>query len=120
MSRIVIVGGPRTGKTTLAKSMGGNVRHTDDVLDMGWSEASEHVSHWFDEPGPWVIEGVSTARALRKWLATHPSGKPCDEVRVIDRPFTERSQGQRSMAKGVTTVWTEIAGELAGRGVEIR
>lgn len=118
MSRIVIVGGPRTGKTTVAKAMP-NPRHTDDVIDMGWSAASEHVSYWFNSPGPWTIEGVATARALRKWLTANPTGTPCDAVRIMDRAVVGRTPGQETMAKGVDTVWREIAPLLLARGVEI-
>ncbi len=38
MSRVMIVGWPKTGKTTLAAKMGGG-KSTDDLIHLGWSEA---------------------------------------------------------------------------------
>lgn len=117
--RLVILGGPKTGKTTLAKSMTLPVKHTDDVMHLGWSEASEMVATWFDEPGPWVIEGVACARALRKWLAAN-EGQPCDTIIICTEALVPLTTGQRSMAKGVMTVLAEILPELTRRGVEIQ
>jgi len=122
-SRIVITGGPRTGKTTRANSSSGIVgpiRHTDSLVQShDWSEASEAVSFWFDEPGPWIVEGVAAVRALRKWLAAHPDGKPCDVVLWLDKPVVPRSRGQEIMAKGCATVWNEIRPALEARSVHI-
>lgn len=125
--RIVIIGGPKTGKTTLSLAalvLGQGlkpeqVRHTDATKDLDWSKASEAVVPWFDEPGPWVIEGVAAVRALRKWLAEHKEGKPCDEVRVLTKPFAELIKGQAAMTKGIATILKEIEPELVKRGVEI-
>ena len=124
--RLVIAGGPRTGKTTLAASCaeyaGVDPRCTDPLMDLGWSEASAAVATWFDAEGPWIVEGVSTVRALRKWLAAHPEGKPCDRVILLREVVVDPAElkpGHRSMAKGVETVWSEIVGELRARGVEI-
>jgi adenylate kinase family enzyme len=115
--RIVICGAPRSGKTTLA---GLQALHTDDLIPLGWSEASEKVADdWMQRPGPWVIEGVAAARALRKYLAQHPN-KPCDKVIYMPTPRTTPTPGQASMAKGVETVWQQIKGELQARGVEIQ
>lgn len=58
--------------------------------------------------------------ALRKWLAAHPTGKPCDVVYWLEEPMCERKPGQISMANGCATVWLEIHDALAARGVEIR
>ena len=83
--RIIICGGPRTGKTQLAKhlslkfdipkylctdpqALGGDaLDHTELPERERWSAISADVSQWFDEPGPWIIEGVAAIRALRKW-----------------------------------------------------
>jgi hypothetical protein len=119
MTRILIAGGPRTGKTTLSTSLGiARVRHTDDVMDLGWSEASAEVATWFDEPGPWVIEGVAVPRALRKWLAAN-EGKPCDVVCWLEHPVEPQSKGQAVMAAGCAKVWSEVADALHERGVNI-
>jgi hypothetical protein len=122
--RLCIAGGPRSGKTTLAILRGADLkvvpRHTDTLIgQFDWSGASLEVSRWLDEPGPWIVEGVAVARALRKWMAAHPEGKPCDVAQLLVRPFGELSKGQAAMAKGCATVWSGIAGELARRGVEL-
>lgn len=120
--RIVIIGGPKTGKTTMADHMRGDgvtVRHTDDLQDLEWSEASACASFWFDEPGPWIIEGVMAVRALRKWLARNPEGKPCDRIIVRWHAKVQLSKGQMTMTRGHETIWNAMVHEVDTRGVEI-
>lgn len=122
--RVIFAGGPRTGKTTradaLAAELGLTARHTDDLIrQFDWSGVSAEVALWFEEPGPWIIEGVAAARALRKWLAAHPEGKPADVIFICEEPLEALNTRQLGMAKGCDTVWNEIAGELIARGVSI-
>ncbi len=123
--RIIIAGGPRTGKSTLAVRLGERhgipVKFGDSLIDThDWSEASAEVSKWMDEPGPAIIDGVVAVRAIRKWLARNPEDKAPDFVVVYLRDNIQvRTPGQRVMAKGVHTVWEEILPELRRRGVEI-
>lgn len=123
MSRICIAGGPRTGKTTRANAsagIAGPVRHTDSlILSHAWSAASAVVATWFDEPGPWIIEGVAVPRALRKWLEAHRTGRPCDVVLYLETPKVSLTAGQITMAKGVASVWREVSSALAARGVHL-
>lgn len=123
MSRLVIAGGPRTGKTTLADSMAGQrnlvALHTDDLIEgHSWSEASTMVCDWINEPGPWIIEGVAAVRGLRKWLEAH-GGAPCERVIWMARTFEPLTPGQLTMLKGTQTIWRDIVPELQARGVEI-
>lgn len=140
MTRIVITGGPKTGKTTLANhlALGGTftdgrtgpgrtrgpgmkaVRHTDDLIHLGWSEASQAASLWFNEPGPWIIEGVAAVRALRKWHAQHAfQPPPADRVIFLTETFEEPTPGQRAMAKSCETMLRDIEPWLAEHGVRI-
>ena len=124
-ARVVITGAPRAGKTTaseLFEAMGFEVRHTDvRVGKFEWSDASLLASTWLEHPGPWVCEGVTMGRALRKWLGRHPGTlRPCDLVLWYGEPCVEVSDGQASMVKACATIWGQIAGELERRGVEIR
>lgn len=122
--RVCITGSPRAGKTSAADKMasehGLTARHTDHTIPLGWSAASAEIATWFEAPGPWICEGVAIPRALRKWLAAHPEGMPCDVIFLLDRPREELSRGQETMRKGIATVWAEIRNELARRGVEFR
>jgi len=122
--RVVLTGGPRTGKTHLAKSRvsdGFRVRHTDSLVGVHeWSQASAEVAKWLGEPGPWIVEGVTAVRALRKWMAANPDEKPADVVAWLHRPLETRSKGQESMAKGCETIWSEVWPELVRRGVEVQ
>lgn len=128
--RVVIAGIPRAGKTTLAEALthehslfaGYAIRHTDDTIGShAWSAASAEVATWLDLPGPWIIEGVAMARALRKWLAAHPEGKPCEIAYWLDAPLVELTPGQTTMAKGCRTVFAcDVHEQIRARGVEVR
>lgn len=120
LGNVIVIGGPRTGKTTFADSLGGNVRHADDLIEgREWSQVSDELVLWFDEPGPWVIEGVAVVRGLRKWLASHEGRVPATVV-VMTLPKVEMTAGQEAMAKGVETIWGEIAPELERRGTSVQ
>lgn len=122
--RIVIIGGPHVGKTTLSLRLKdelgiSNTHHSDDIKHLGWSESSEFASKWFDQDGDFVVEGVQAARALRKWLKANP-GKPLDvDILALPVPQTLRVKGQESMDKGVWTVFSEIRRDLESRGARV-
>jgi hypothetical protein len=106
--RVVITGWPTTGKTALANQMGGG-RSTDEAIPLGWSEASQEVSTWFDEPGPWIIEGMAVPRALRKWKERNPgSPPPIERMIYLQAPLTRLTPEQIAMGKGLDTVLDEI------------
>ena len=120
MSRIIIAGGPRTGKTTLAGQLAAQLHldqlHTDDLIaGHSWSTL---IMGWIEEPGPWVIEGVAAVRGLRKWLEAH-GGQPCDQVIWMVRPLEQLTPGQLTMMKGCQTIWRDIISELSHRCVEV-
>ncbi len=122
----MIAGVPRAGKTTLAAHVAADTgvvaRHTDDLLHermIAWSQISETVVGWFDNPGPWIVEGVRTVHALRKWLRAHATGAPCDRVVWLGTPRVALTKGQAAMARGCETVWREIRSEIVARGVHV-
>jgi hypothetical protein len=140
VTRIVITGGPRTGKTTLASTLWVDlaietgmaqdsgarlVRHTDDLIDQckhlgkeAWSEASRITSTWLDAPGPWICEGVAMSRALRKWRDSNSGGPPpVDRVIYMIKPHEPLSAGQETMSKGVRTVHDGIEPWLREHGI---
>lgn len=120
IGRVAIAGGPGSGKSSMARKLGnGSARSTDDVMDLGWSQASEEAARWFSEPGELLVEGVAVPRALRKWLQVNPTGRPVDRLIYLDLAHIERTPDQDAMAKGVLTVMLEIVEELEERGVHI-
>ena len=100
--RIAIVGGPKTGKTTLAKTFRDRpVISTDDYIALDWADVPAKVIEAAGAAGPsFVVEGVQTARALRKGLAV-------DAVVVLTTPKQQLTSGQMVMTKGVSTVFAE-------------
>jgi len=126
----VLVGGPRSGKSTYAKKLREHniptyctdsksmVKDLEDGViylpeGLSWSEASQFVvDHWFPMRGPWCIEGVGTVRALRKFLAA--GGKPNFTVTYFSKQYDHAvtKEGQKTLAKGVETVWREIEEQL--------
>ena len=122
LDRIVIAGGPRSGKSTLTSkiSSGYRVHDGEELVGFEWSPGSLRASEWLDEPGPWICENVAMARALRKWLARNPTGPaPADLVIQLGCQVAERIPGQQRMALGCLTVWEKIKPELLRRGTQI-
>ena len=134
-SRILIVGGPKSGKTSTANALAQliyerakgvpppRVRHTDDLIGSGmkWSEESLLVSTWFDDPGPWIIEGIVTVRALKKWLARSPSHeKPADYIFYAEVARLPLEPKQQALMKQCNDVWIEIRPALLDRNVAVR
>lgn len=111
--RIAIAGPPKTGKTTLAASLGVPVQHTDHARSLGWSKASDEISHWFDAD-EFCIEGVAVLRALRKWRQRNPSmPPPLDRLVMLWHPHVPHTKGQQAMASGIATQYAELEHWLA-------
>ena len=123
--RVVVAGGPKAGKTFTAAALGLRlgvpVRGTDELVHRGldWSAVSEEAAEWIATPGEWVVEGVATVRALRKWVQ---AGAPLREgVAVVWLPsaVVGRTERQEAMARGAETVWREVFPELVALGVTV-
>ena len=113
---VLILGVPRAGKTTLAgklgKQHGIEPRHTDDLISLGWSEASDHALTWLAEPGPWIVEGVAAVRALRKWLRAPHAGPPPFRIVWLGSPRLPLSERQAHLATATATIWREVLPQL--------
>lgn len=122
--RIAIVGAPRAGKTTIARELGAAlglpVHHSDDLIDLGWSEASDALAHQIASAANdnAIFEGVAVVRALRKVLANQ-TGKPIDQMLVLRTPHVPLNEGQARMAAACETILREIMPVLRARGVEV-
>jgi len=122
--RIVIIGGPRVGKSTLSERLQREysiptLHRSRDIEHLGWHESSDAASEWFNDPGPWICEGVQLARGLRKWLKKNPDTPLDCDIFQLRQPFVPLLPGQLSMTKGVGTVFKEIEAELIKRGARI-
>lgn len=120
--RTIIIGPPKSGKTTLTLTYDCEKIHGDDFISLGWSEASQAIADLLDgkpEDSNYVAEGVVMARALRKMLTESPYRKPCCKVIYLEEPYVELTKGQIAMGKGLLTVWNGIEPKLVEMGVEI-
>lgn len=128
--RVVIGGGPRTGKTTASFGYPQPVRHTDHLIsadkDHSLDTQAALVQPWLADRDPWVIEGATAFHALRYWLRAHrhqPGGdtaRPADLVIYLRAPLVRTTLEQDVMAKGIATVWRQIRPELERRGVRVQ
>ena len=99
--RVAIVGGPRTGKTTMASYVRDRkVYHTDDFMHLDWKDQPDFIIQLLKDQSTYVVEGVQVARALRK-------GLPVDAVIFLRNPKLELNVKQEAMRKTVDKVFTE-------------
>lgn len=140
MKKIAITGVVKSGKTHLGAHFLANsltpeeqkdlkkysIRRETDALigKLAWGKDSEEVAKWFDEERDpncqqVIYEGATIVRALRKWLAGHPEGKPVDQVIYLTKPLEDLVGPQAASSKAQNTIWAEIKAELIARGVEV-
>lgn len=103
--RIAIAGGPKTGKTTLAKEQADRTGHlllgTDDYMHLPWGQVVDAIFHDpILEKERWIIEGVQVPRLLR-------AGLPADAVLWLEVTHEWRTDAQESMAKACRTVFDD-------------
>lgn len=109
--RILITGYPVSGKSTfagvLANVTGHIVKPTDSLIELEWSAQSARVASWFEHDGPWIIEGTTIPRAIRKWR-TLPGYKqkrpPFDTLVVMRRSMVGMLPGQIRMSKQIDDI----------------
>lgn len=109
-TRILIIGAPKCGKTTRGKQLSESMRipltSTDTILaNHDWSGVSDKIAELIAEPGPWIIEGCSAVRGLRKYLK---AGGTCDfDVLWLDSPYVEQTGTQKAFGASCATIWKE-------------
>ena len=137
MPRIVVLGGPRTGKTTyatrLARELGVHLASTgkrteapeglvstDNYLDSGsYDDLPDRVIADLRGRESFVLEGTQAARVLRRWLRTTPDEVKLDKVLAFGRPWVRRTPKQEATAKGVRTTLRDLEPMLRQAGVEV-
>jgi len=102
VKRLAIAGGPRAGKTTLARyaASGRYLLSTDSLIGLPEAEQSAAVLTALDGRAEFVVEGCLVARALRKGLAV-------DAVLWLDGSKLKLTAGQAQQAKAIRTVFNE-------------
>ena len=93
------MGGPRTGKTTLALMARANGRltvHTDDYMHLGWEESAEHIRFLLRDAPSFIVEGVRAEGAIRRGLQV-------DTLVWLRSPIAPRTKAQIRMGDKVDT-----------------
>lgn len=120
MPRIVIAGGPKAGKTTLAgklKQGPAPIVHTDDWRHEAWTDVPDRIlEHLQELGGSWVLEGVQALRVLRRAL-DQGADLGVDRVVYIRGSHEKLTPRQSAMAKGVHTQWVGLKPRLRESGV---
>ena len=106
---ILIIGLPRCGKTTAADKMATEETvtiSTDGLISQyEWSVFSDKVCDLLKQPGPWIIEGCSAVRGLRKYLKE--GNKPDFEILWCGSPYIPLVGRQIGFAKSLESMWKE-------------
>lgn len=106
---ILIIGLPRCGKTTAADKMATEETvtiSTDGLISQyEWSAFSDKVCDLLKQEGPWIIEGCSAVRGLRKYL--REGNKLTFDVVWMDQPYVPLVGKQIGFAASLTSIWEE-------------
>lgn len=138
MPRIVVIGAPRTGKSTyatkLARQLGVHLVSTGKRTDApeGLISTDNYIRRGSFEEVPgliikdlrgrkdFVLEGTQAARVLRRWFRDEKDPPPIDKVIFVgNRPWITHNKGQAAMGKAVRTVFREVEPLLKAAGVPV-
>lgn len=122
MSRIVICGGPRTGKSTLFRSLALDFAiacGTDDWMDRPWDAVPDAIVDTLEKHDSWLLEGVMAPRVLRRWIRDRQTFPGVDVCYYLTKPMVPQTKAQASMSKGIHKVWLEVLPTLVVEGTTI-
>lgn len=118
--KYVIIGGPRTGKTTLGQKLAEAarvpLRSTDDLKHLDWDDVTPIVVQWLLDPNPCVIEGVRAIHALR---VIQDYDLREFKIILLIQPQVEQTGRQMAMADGILGIYRRIKDRLRVQGAEI-
>jgi len=118
--KYVIIGGPRTGKTTLgtqlAEAAGVPLQSTDSLKHLDWEDVTPIVVSWLLDPTPSVVEGVRAIHALRV-IQDHDLVN--FRVILLLLPQVEQTGKQMAMADGILTIYRRIRERIRAHGAEV-
>jgi adenylate kinase family enzyme len=124
--KVVIIGVPRSGKTTLAAAQeeykSDTLIHTDSLLgceELEWSQRSQRIADWMDAYDDYIIEGCDAVRGLRKYMAAYPDEKPCDVVIWMGIPRDKINNKQTAFGKGCYKIFNELLPRLNELEVQV-
>lgn len=86
--RVVIIGAPASGKTTLSRTLEQYwpVIHTDDYISMGYENSLYELLKDLDHLSGWIVEGVLGYRLLRK---LRQIGQDVDLIIEVERSLED-------------------------------
>jgi len=101
-NRVAIVGGPKAGKTFLADDNSDDkpIIRTDDYMGFPWEDVPYHVIAAAAGRDQFVMEGIQTARALRKGLQV-------DAVIYLEGAVQDLNPRQQGLSKAVHKWFTD-------------
>lgn len=120
--KVVIIGAPRTGKSTLFRKLSLHFDcavGTDDFMCLEWSAVPDAVIGVLEKHEDWILEGVNAARVLRRWLRDRKDMPKIDVVYYLTKPMAQQTNAHRAMSKSIATVWKQIAPKLVVDGTRI-
>lgn len=122
MSKIILAGGPKSGKSTLGRKLSAELGiplvSTDDYIECGWSEAPHEIILKIKDMPSYILEGVNSGRTIRK-MAEKDMKLDFDRVIYLDEPRIELNKGQAALRKGCVTVWQDVRKLLDEAGIDV-
>lgn len=105
--KIVVIGYPHSGKTTLVNSWNVTDRivvHTDDYIKEGFEAGLYSIMDTIKEAESYIVEGVQGYRLLRKLVQYN---LPQPDIIIICISSAECLPKHKSMRKALNTVWND-------------
>lgn len=115
MSKILVVGPPRTGKTTgsnlIAHALDIPLYHSDIYKELEWDQQKKVVYELIRSMSGGVFEGCTVARALNLMYERNQLEKPCDTVFYFTKYLISRSDltpGQLGMGTKIRNIMEKL------------